>query len=102
LLPAKATAGYKAFKSAGLWPAQSLTFAAGLWPVKKVDNRPANATAGYKACNMLTTCDWRSMLKLKKLGEYSSILTNVSTFNHNVCKKVSTSILTLFTSRPGK
>jgi hypothetical protein len=35
--------------------------------------------AGYKACNMLATYSWRSVGELNKIGEDSSILTNVST-----------------------
>jgi hypothetical protein len=41
-----------------------------------------NAMAGYKSCNIfcITAACWRSMVKLKKNGEYfSSILINDST-----------------------
>jgi hypothetical protein len=53
------------------WPSA----AAGLRPVKRLQ-----IVAGYKACNMLATISygWRSMVKLNKIGEYSSILTNDS------------------------
>jgi hypothetical protein len=57
-------------------PVKSLQIAAGLWPVKRL--QIGRRKAGYKACNMLATNGWRSMVKLNKIGEYSSILTNVS------------------------
>jgi hypothetical protein len=45
-----------------------------LWPVKNIENRPSYGTrAGYKACNMLVTYGWRMMVKVNKIGEYSSI-----------------------------
>jgi hypothetical protein len=51
--------------------------------VKKLTNwlkifQIGRPTAGYKACNMLVTYGWISMVKLNKIGEYSSILINDS------------------------
>jgi hypothetical protein len=57
-------------------------------PVKRLQiGRP---TAGYKACNMLATYGSRSIVKLNKIGEHSSILITTKQNVNLRCTRVKT------------